>query len=166
MKINISLTPRGLHAVFFFLLVLASYASADSARDNPIGLIEARQIVKERRAVFILIQRNFKLMIDTVKGKREFDKAQLSAAARQMQSISTMLPELFPAGSNPGKPQSNATEAVWNKHDMFMRNLQHYLEMTSQLANNAESMDKNAFKAAVMKLGQECKQCHNEFKSK
>ena len=72
---------------------------------------EATGVVKERMDLMECQKDDMKLIGDMAKGKTPFDPAKAAEAARDIETTSGKIPDLFPEGST-GHP-SEAKEEIW-----------------------------------------------------
>lgn len=147
----------GLVVLISSLITLPSWADAGN-------VLVARQAVKERKAAFVLIQRSFKQMADMAQGKRDFDEALFRVEMQRLASVSSLLPELFPEGSDLGGTGTKAAASVWEKNVEFMQAMNQYITLTRTFSDT-NRFTKLEVQQAVGQIGKECKSCHSDFKS-
>jgi cytochrome c556 len=123
----------------------------------------ATGVVKERMDLMKDQQKQMKLIGDMVKGKARFDAAKAGAAAKELDTTTKKIPELFPKGSG-GHP-SEALSAVWEEWDRFTGNAHDAEKAADALAAALAASDQD-WKAAFKTMTDACKSCHEDFRAK
>jgi cytochrome c556 len=90
--------------------------------------------------------------------------AHLAVHARNMAALATVVPDVFPAGSGDG--ETDALPAIWEKPDAFKERLDAFQNAARDLDAVVSSGEMTGFGEALGALGQSCKGCHDDFKSK
>lgn len=145
-------------------LFSSSFITQAALADAGNALV-ARQAIKERQATFILVQRSFKNMADMAQGKRDFNEAIARTEIQRIASLSSLLPELFPAGSAMDGKGTKAAASIWENNVEFTEAMERYVKLTQKLAGT-DHFTLQELQQAVGAVGKECKSCHNDFKSK
>lgn len=82
--------------------------------------------------------------------------------AHALADLTRIVPHIFPEGSGDGKTE--ALPAIWEEPDEFKQAIQKFVEGANNLAAAADSGDKAQMGSAIQKLGQACKNCHDNFR--
>ena len=82
--------------------------------------------------------------------------------------MSAIPDEAFPEVSNVGEPDTKAKADVWTNRPDFDKRLKDFQAHAAALVqvNATEKGATDAFKAAVVVLGEDCKGCHDTYKVK
>ncbi|MBF0137410.1 MAG: cytochrome c [Magnetococcus sp. DMHC-1] len=70
----------------------------------------------------------------------------------------------FPPGSDKG--ETKAKPEIWTNNDKFKQLGKNAFEAANELVKATQGSDKQVTLAAFKKLGEACKACHDDFKSK
>lgn len=131
-------------------------AHADAAEDA----IEAREGYMKMLAL------NMGTLAGTAKGEIPFDQAAVTAAAANIEALSTYstLPALFIPGTSPadGK-ETEALPAVWEKPEDFAAKYTGFQQAAAG-AGTAVAGGQDALGPVLQKLGGACKACHDDFR--
>ena len=131
-------------------------AHADAADDA----IEAREGYMKMLAM------NMGTLAGTAKGEIAYDAAAVTAAAANIEALSTYntLPALFVPGSGPadGK-ETEALPAVWEKPEEFAKQYAG-LQVAAAGAGAAVAGGQDKIGPVLQKLGGACKACHDDFR--
>jgi cytochrome c556 len=145
------------------LSAAAQTPSADPAAGPPTP---ASQAIAVRKAIYTLIGANFKPIGDVLKGTATYDSAELVKRATRVAYFADLVQEAFPDYSSNG--DTKAKPEIWTNRTDFdkrLRDFQAQAQALVQVAgNSAPSSD--AFKAAAGALGQDCKGCHDNYRTK
>ena len=82
-------------------------------------------------------------------------KGHLQKHANALADFATLLPDMFPEGSDFG--DTDAKMAVWEKPDVFQEKVENFGKVTRAFAANPTE-------AAFADVGKACKACHKEFR--
>jgi cytochrome c556 len=88
----------------------------------------------------------------------------LALHARNMATLASVAPAVFPAGSGDG--DTKALPAIWTRQDVFKERLDAFVAAAQGFDAVVASGDMSGFGAALNSLGQSCKSCHDDFKAK
>ena len=121
------------------------------------------QAVRYRHALYTVIAWNGGQMRAMLDGSREFDQARFAAAAAHVASLSPLLSEAFPAGSNL-PPKSAARPEVWREWPDFEHRLAKLQAAGESLAAAAAGSDRERVRSAFANLTDNCKSCHAHYK--
>ena len=118
-----------------------------------------------RQSFFAIVGMTFGPMGDMVKGKIEWNDAQLSAWANDLASVSKVSVERgFAPGSEKGK--TRAKPAIWENTDDFAQKLANFRSEAAALAEVASAGDKAGTVEQFKQTGGTCKACHDNYKSR
>lgn len=139
----------------FFGLVAAAVgivATTASATDDPI---ETRKQ---------LMQANGASMGEAqamLKGEVEFDARLAMAALQSFEAVGYAFGDYFPEGSDQG--ETRASPKIWEEMDEFQQYVANLREdAAAGVAAKPESLE--AFQTAIAAVGENCQQCHEEFR--
>lgn len=126
----------------------------------------SRQAIDYRKAVFTLIGGNFRPLGEVLQGKSPYDAAEAQKRAARLQFFAGLLDESFPDISGTG--DTRARPEIWSDRAGFNAKLKDFQDHIAALAQVA-SRDKSTadeFKAAAAAVGQDCKTCHESYRTK
>jgi cytochrome c556 len=154
--VSVPVTPRRRIARFVAFFALAAFSSLALAHEEATG------VVKERMDLMSSQKDDMKLIGDMAKGKTPFDAAKAAAAARNIQSTSAKIPELFPAGTA-GHP-SEAKEEIWQNWNDFTAKAKELDKAAGDLAAALESGAGDEWTASFRQVSEACKSCHKSYR--
>ena len=128
----------------------------------------ARQAIDVRKAVYTLIQNNFRPLGEVLKGNVGYDVANVQKQITRIAFLTGLLDEAFPDISNVGEPDTKAKSDVWSNHAEFVQKLNDFQLHVAKLeqVNATEKSATDTFKAAVTAVAQDCKGCHDTYRVK
>ena len=151
----------------FGLIFSAPWASivvAQTALEPPPNL--ARQAIENRKAVFTLIGNNFRPIAEVLRGNSTYESVDVSKYSTRVAFLTNLLPEAFPDVSKSGDTQ--AKPEVWSRRPDFDKRAKefsdHALLLSRVVAQGGGNSD--AFKTAARSVAQDCKGCHDNYRSK
>ena len=115
-------------------------------------------VIEDRKAKFkenVTILRSIQTQI----GKGDFEA--IAAGGRNIAEWAAKMADFFPEGSE----SVGALDAIWLNFDDFQSKADANKQAALQLEQAAGTMDAGQIMAAVRKLGETCKSCHQSFKS-
>lgn len=144
--------------------VLAQAPPAGSAA--PAGPTPAERAIEYRQAVYKVVQGNFAPLAQVAQGKAEFKSETATRQAARLAQIATFIGDAYPEISKEGK--TRALPAVWSNRKEFDQLLQDFTAHAKSLAEVVENSSSagEELKAAVAAVGNDCKGCHEKFRSK
>jgi len=147
-----------------FSAALASIVFAQTAPEPPPNL--ARQAIENRKAVFTLIGNNFRPIAEILRGNATYESVDVGKYSTRVAFLTNLLPEAFPDVSKSGDTQ--AKPEVWSSRPDFDKRAKdfsdHALALSRVVAQGGGNSD--AFKAAARAVAQDCKGCHDNYRSK
>jgi len=139
-------------AVFVFGAAYAQFAKPEDA-------------IKYRKSVMFLMAQHFKHMGAVVQGKSAYDKANFSTHSDVVKLLSTLpWAASMEAGTDTG--DTTLSSAVFKNKTDFMNAAKSFEADTAKLADSARDGDLNAIKAQFGVVAQNCKSCHQQFRTK
>jgi len=143
----------------------AAGAEAPGAAQGPSA---ARQAIDVRKAVYTLIQSNFRPLGEVLKGNVQYDAADAQKRITRIAFLTGLLNDSFPDISNVGEPDTKAKPDVWANHSEFVQKLDDFQLHVTKLeqVNSTEKGATDAFKAALNAVAQDCKGCHDTYRAK
>lgn len=120
--------------------------------------------VKYRQSAFSLMGTHTGRVGAVVKGERPYDKAAVEADVAMIEMMSKLPWAAFPAGSD--LQNSKAKPEIWKEQDKFKAAAEKMQGEVAKLSTAAKSGDLNAIKSAFGAVGQSCKACHDDYRSK
>jgi cytochrome c556 len=132
----------------------------------PAGPTPAERAIEYRQAIYKVVAGNFQPLAQTAQGKAEFTEQAASRQAARLAQIATFVGDAFPDISKEGK--TRARPEIWAKQPEFNQLVKEFGAHTQALAevtaNSSSAGDE--FKAAVATVANDCKSCHDKFRSK
>ena len=132
----------------------------------PAGPTPAERAIEYRQAVYKIVAGNFGPLTQTAQGKADFKPEAATKNAARLAQIATFVGDAYPDISKEGK--TRALPAIWANRAEFDALVKDFVTHTKTLAdvteNSASAGDE--YKAAVAAVGNDCKSCHDKFRSK
>jgi cytochrome c556 len=131
----------------------------------PAAPTPAERAIEYRQAVYKVVAGNFGPLSQVAQGKAEFSPNAARQAARLAQ-IATFVGDAFPDISKEGK--TRALPAIWSNRkefDQIVADFATHTKTLSEVVENSSSAG-DELKAAVAAVGNDCKACHDKFRSK
>lgn len=154
MKLSRTLLTIALTSVFAF----TATAHADKEDKSPEG-----QAAKYRHSTFTMIRYHFGPMGDMVKGKVDYNKDDFAKNADDLATLAALAENGFEVeGVADG---SRAKKDIWEDKDKFDAGMKKFVEDTAALATAAKSGDMDSIKPVLLKVADDCKQCHKSFRA-
>jgi cytochrome c556 len=132
----------------------------------PAGPTPAERAIEYRQAVYKVVAGNFGPLSQVAQGKAEFKAENVTRQATRLAQISTFIPDAYPDISKEGK--TRALPAIWSNRkefDQIAQDLATHTKTLAEVAENSSSAGEE-LKAAVAAVGNDCKACHEKFRSK
>ncbi len=125
---------------------------------------DAEKAVEYRQKALSIMQNNFALMGDMVKGDIEFDGEIFKDRASDFAVLSAIPWVGFSQpGAMPGD-DTDALPAIWDNWDDFMQRSEQLQKDAAALAAAAESGDQSSIRSAFLATAKSCKGCHDNYK--
>jgi cytochrome c556 len=122
----------------------------------------ADDIIKTREADMKLMGKQLK----AIKGIIDADgsAADVVEPAKKIVEVATLIPSLFPKGSDQGK--TAALPVIWEKWDEFTKHADDLKTEATMLVSAGQSGDLATVRAQFDKTAKMCGACHKDFKKK
>lgn len=147
-------------AVLSCSAVLFALAAVAHGADEPTP---AERAVGYRQSVFHVIAGNFGPMAGMVKGEIPFDAKAFALRAERVAFLSALPLEGFIPNSRVGKTEAKAE--IWENMDDFKSRMETFQTEAGKLAEAAKTASAiDALKPQFGKVGQACKDCHDQYK--
>jgi cytochrome c556 len=132
----------------------------------PAGPTPAERAIEYRQAVFKIVAGNFGPLSQVAQGKAEFKAESATKQATRLAQIATFVGDAHPDISKEGK--TRALPAIWTNRKEFDQIAADFATHTKTLAEVVENSSSagDELKAAVAAVGNDCKACHDKFRSK
>ncbi len=125
---------------------------------------DADKAVEYRQKAFSVMQNNFAVMGDMVRGDAPFDAAIFAARAADFAAMTTIpWPAFDTAGAQPGN-NSDALAAIWSNRDDFNQRAAKLQADAKALAEIAAAGVEADSRKAFMTAARNCKACHDQYK--
>jgi cytochrome c556 len=143
-------------------------APVPAAKAGGAGPSPTKQAIETRKAAYTLIGNYFRQLGAVAKGTAPYDEADATKRIARIAFLSSLPGEAFPDISNVGEPDTKAKADVWTNRADFDKRLKDFQAHAAALVqvNATEKGATDAFKAAVVTLGEDCKGCHDTYKVK
>lgn len=151
-------TQLGLGFIGATLLAVSVSVSAQHAFNN------ADKAVEYRQKALSIMQNNFAVMGDMVKGDIEFDADIFTQRAKDFAALSSIPWIGF---SQPGAQPGNNTDAlpaIWDNWDDFVKRADALQKDAKALEAAAIAGDQGDIRSAFMAAARNCKGCHDQYK--
>jgi cytochrome c556 len=143
-------------------LVLAALLAVPFAAQAQFAKVE--DAVKYRKSALSVMGTHFSRVGAVVKGERPYDKAAVEADVAVVEMMAKLPWSAFPAGSDTA--DSKARPEIWKEQDKFNAAADKLQAEVAKLSVAAKSGDLGSIKTAFGAVGQSCKACHDNFRSK
>jgi cytochrome c556 len=126
----------------------------------------AERAIEYRQAVYKIVAGNFQPLAQAAQGKAEFKPEAAARNATRLAQIATFVGDSYPDISKEGK--TRALPAIWTNRAEFDALVKDFVAHSKTLAEVTENSSSagEEFKAAVAAVGNDCKSCHDKFRSK
>jgi len=130
------------------------------------GPTPAERAIEYRQAVYKIVAGNFGPLSQVAQGKAEFKGDVATKQATRLAQIATFVGDAYPDISKEGK--TRALPAIWANRKEFDQVVADFATHTKTLAEVVENSSSagDELKAAVAAVGNDCKSCHDKFRSK
>ena len=132
----------------------------------PAGPTPAERAIEYRQAVYKIVAGNFGPLSQVAQGKADFKSEVATKQASRLSHIATFVGDAYPEISKEGK--TRALPAIWTNRKEFDQLVADFTTHTKTLAEVVENSSSagEELKAAVAAVGNDCKACHDKFRSK
>ncbi|HEU4626906.1 MAG TPA: cytochrome c [Steroidobacteraceae bacterium] len=154
-----------LGAVTFLALAPVSISLAqDSAPASPEE--SAQKAVELRQSLFRVIGYSFGPVGGMLKNKVPFDAALAAKAGERIESLSTLIPEVFNEDTRKFQLKTKAREGIWTNKSDFQAKADDLTKAATALTTAAKGGDKKSVLQAAAAVGKACGACHDNFRDK
>jgi cytochrome c556 len=146
--------------------VSATAQTPPAAGAAPAGPTPAERAIEYRQAVYKVVAGNFGPLSQVAQGKAEFKAESAAKQATRLSQIATFIGDAYPDISKEGR--TRALPAIWSNRKEFDQIAADFATHTRTLAEVVENSSSagDELKAAVAAVGNDCKACHDKFRSK
>jgi cytochrome c556 len=132
----------------------------------PAGPTPAERAIEYRQAVYKIVAGNFGPLTQIAQGKADFKPDAATKNAARLSQIATFIGDAYPDISKEGK--TRALPAIWSNRAEFDSLVKDFVTHTKTLADVTENSESagDEYKAAVAAVGNDCKSCHDKYRSK
>jgi cytochrome c556 len=151
----------------FALILAVPFASMALAQTAPAGPANAaKQAIDNRKAIFTLIGTSFRPIGEILRGNATYESVDVGKYAARVSFLTSFVGDAFPDVSKVGDTQAKSD--VWSNRADFDKRVKdfgdHALALSQAVAHGGGNTD--AFKAAARAVAQDCKGCHDNYRSK
>jgi len=132
----------------------------------PAGPTPAERAIEYRQAVYKIVAGNFGPLTQVAQGKADFNADTARKNATRLAQIAGFVGDAYPDISKEGK--TRALPAIWSNRaefDAIVKDFNTHTKTLSDVVENSSSAG-TELKAAVAAVGNDCKTCHEKFRSK
>jgi cytochrome c556 len=151
------------------VLVSLGIAGAAISQSSPPAPSAAKRAVDERKAVFTLIGSSFRPLGEQLRGGgASLDANEARKRADRVAFLASMANEAFPDVSNAGEGVTRAKPEIWTKRSEFDKLIGDFVKHSQALSQvvAAKGTQGEEFKAAAQAVAGDCKNCHDNWRSK
>ena len=147
------------------LVSLTLTAGAQTAAPTPASPLAAKQAVDYRKAAFTLIGADFKPLGAIMQGRAPYQPEAARKYASRLVVLAELLDEAFPEISKTG--DTRARPEIWSDRADFEARLKDFHAHAAALTQLVQSpaVTPDAFKTAAFTVAQDCKSCHDHYRS-
>ena len=149
-------------------IAAGTIAAAALAKNGskPPELTPAERAIEYRKAVFTVIGGNFRPIGEMLQGRAPYDGAAASIRAQRLAQLSGLIHDSFPDISKSGDTRSK--REIWTDRAEFGALANQFSQNSTALAAvlAKNNRDQAAFKAAATKVANDCKSCHDKFRTR
>lgn len=152
----------------FALVPVLALLSAATFGQSPPAPSQAKRAVDERKAIFTLVGIYFRPLGEQLQGRVSLDPAEARKRAERLSFLAALSSEAFSDVSNVGNPATRAKADIWSKRSEFDKSLADFVKhaRTLQQVTASHGPKSEEFKAAASAVAEDCKACHDSFRSK
>lgn len=140
------------------LAALCVASSAALAQQKP------EDAIKFRKGAYQVIGFYMGQMGQMVKGQRPFDQKVFVRNSGIIQTMSHVVPDAFPAGSEKG--ETRAKPEIWLDQDKFKAALERFQSEAAKMNDVSKQGNEGQIKTQFGALAKACSNCHDNFRSK
>lgn len=149
--------------------VLASWVLVGTAfSQSPPAPSPAKRAVDERKAIFTLIGSNFRPLGEQMQGRAALDVAEAKKRAERIAFLAQLATEAFSPASNVGDASTRAKPEIWNRRAEFDKAIADFVKHAQALSQVVATQGPKSeeFRTAAAAVAEDCKGCHDTYRSK
>ena len=151
------------------LVAGATLAVCAVAMEAGGGPSPAKRAIEIRQSIYTLVGANWNPIggnNGVAAGKMDYNAADVTKRVERVAMLADMAGEAFPEVSKDG--DTKAKPEIWTDKAGFDKAMKNFQESTAALATLVKTDHSNspAFKAAVGKVADSCKGCHDNYRAK
>ena len=146
--------------------VLAVMAVAGVCAASSLALAQQKpeDAIKFRKGAYQVIGYYTGQMGQMVKGQRPFDQKVFVRNSGIVNTMSHVVPDAFPAGSEKG--ETRAKPEIWLDQDKFKAALERFQNEAAKMEEVSKAGNEGQIKNQFGALAKACSNCHDNFRSK
>jgi len=161
-------TAFRIYAVIATLAIVGAAIGVALADAPPVPAqpTPAEKAIEYRQAVYKVVAANFQPLAQLAQGKAEFQPQAARVNAERLAAIAGFVGDAYPDISREGNTRAKAE--IWSNRTAFDQRVAEFNEHARELAAVTARSDSVGpeLKAAVAAVGNDCKGCHEKFRSK
>jgi cytochrome c556 len=126
-----------------------------------VTAMTATEVIKERQEAMEQVRNGMMALGAIAKKQEPFDAAVVQANAVKIADNLELAAKLFPEGTDQGEVETWAKAEIWSDRAQFDELMQSAHQAAVELQSVTEA---DAFPAALGKLGNGCKSCHDLYR--
>jgi cytochrome c556 len=127
------------------------------AADDP------KDVVRYRQQVMKAMGASLKSLSAIAKGDVSY-RQHAKVHAQELAQLSQLMVDLFPEGTGPTTPRSEAKAEIWTKPEAFRAATKELEKETRLLLTAAEADDLGTLKSVLLRVNGSCSNCHHSFR--
>jgi cytochrome c556 len=166
MRLKTLFAPLAVRASCALVLSTPLCSAAMAQTAGPAAPNPAKQAIDNRKAVFTLIGNNFRPIGEILRGNASYESLDVRKYAGRVSFLTTLVWEAFPDVSKTGETQ--AKPEIWSDRAAFdkrVKDFQEHALALQQLVGQGGG-NNDAFKTAARAVAQDCKGCHDNYRTK
>ena len=125
---------------------------------------QAEKVNETRQAVLKVVGWNIAPLGAMAQGRIPWDDALFARNAQRLAWMTSMIPDAFRADTRAHELDTEALPVIWEEHERFETLAANAQRSAERLAEVAQGDDKEAARAAVSALIDDCRACHDDFR--
>jgi len=127
-----------------------------------VAIANGQDVIAERKALMKQNNEQIRIGAAMIKGERPFDLEKAQAIFSDLAEKAAKLPNLFPENSKIG--DTRALSDIWNEPQEWREAIDKFAADIK--AAQAMTKDAQSFKITFSRVGQNCLECHEEFRKR
>jgi len=125
---------------------------------------QAEKVNETRQAVLKVVGWNIAPLGAMAQGRIPWDDALFARNAQRLAWMTSMIPDAFRADTRAHELDTEALPVIWEEYARFETLAANAQRSAERLAEVAQGDDKDAARAAVSALIDDCRACHDDFR--